>query len=52
MCKSTGLQVGDGLFDDRMGAVGFLGLKHRQRGVGEHPVVAVVGEQLTLPVGD
>jgi hypothetical protein len=52
MCEGAGLQVGDGLFDDRMGAVGFLGFQHRQRGVGEHPVVAVVGEQLTLPVRD
>jgi len=51
MSKSAGLEVGDDLLDDRVSAVGLLGLEHGQRGVGEDRVVAVVGEQLTLPVG-
>jgi len=48
MSKGAGLQVGAGLPDDRVGAVGLLGLGHGQRGVGEHAVVTVAGEQLTL----
>jgi len=52
VCKGTTFEVGDDLLDDGVGAVGLLCLEHGQRGVGEHPVVAVVGEQLALPVRD
>lgn len=52
MCEGAGFQVGDDPFDDRMGAVSLLGLEHRRWEVGEHAVMAVVGKQLTLPVGD
>ena len=30
MCKGAGLQVGDDLLDDRVAAVGLLGLEHGQ----------------------
>src|SRR5665647_26437 len=36
----------------RWAAVGLLGFEHGQWGVGEHPVVAVAGEELTLPIRD
>ena len=52
MGKGTALKVGDDLLDDCVGAVGLLGSEHGQRGVGEHAVVAVVGEELALPVRD
>jgi hypothetical protein len=52
MCQCPGLQAGDDLFDDRVAAVTGLGFEHAQRGVGEHRVVAVVGEQLALPGRD
>jgi hypothetical protein len=42
------LQVGDDLLDDGVRPVSGLGLQHRRRAVGEHRVVPVGGEQLTL----
>ena len=41
-------EVGDDLFDDGVAAVVGLGLQHGQRGVGEHRMVAVAGEQRGL----
>ncbi len=52
MGQGAGLQVCDDVRDDRVGAVGLFDLEHGQWGVGEHPVVAVVGEQLTVSVRD
>ena len=52
MSQGAGLQVGDDLLDDRVVAVVGLGLEHGQWGVGEHAVVAVLGEQLALSVRD
>jgi hypothetical protein len=49
--QRSGLEVGVDLLDDRVLPVGGLGLQHRLRGVGEHRVVAVGGEQLGLPSG-
>ena len=52
LCKSAGFQGSDDLLDDRVSAVGLFGLEHGQGGVGEHPVVTVARDQLTLPVRD
>jgi hypothetical protein len=52
VCKGAALKVSDDLLDDRVGAVGLLGLEHGQWGVREHALLAVAGEQLTLPVRD
>ena len=35
MCEGATLEVGDGLFDDCVGAVGLLSFQHDQWGVGE-----------------
>jgi hypothetical protein len=44
-------QIGDDLFNDRVVAVGGLGVEHRLGAVGEHRVIPVGGEQLVLPRG-
>ena len=41
-------EFGDGLLDDRVVAVAFVGLDHAQRAVGDERVVAVGGEQFAL----
>ena len=48
MSQCTGPEVGVGLFDDGVVAVGGLGLQHLQGGVSEDRVVTVGGEQFTL----
>ena len=50
MCEGAAPEVG--ILDDGVGAVSLLGVEHAQWEVGEHGVVAVVGEQLALPVRD
>jgi len=46
--ESAALEVGDDLFDDGVVEVGGLGVEHPESRVGEHGVMAVVGEQLCL----
>jgi len=45
------VEVGEGLLDDGVVTVLFLGLDQPGPGVGEHGVVAPDGEQLALPGG-
>ena len=49
--QGTGLELGDDLLDDRVVAVGGVGVNGAEGGVGDERVVAPGVEQLTLALG-
>lgn len=51
MSERTALELGDDLLDDRVVAVGFVGVDDAQGGVGDERVVAPGVEELPLPLG-